>query len=126
MQIMKRGRQYLPDDFFIDIFISGLIDNIKHSVQCHCPTSLLKAYWFARKIDKTNNCQIVEIRRNLPAAPRNAPIRNGPPRENQGRNARCHHQCWHCPEIYVPGHRCPNMNRAINMMIMQGYSNEEA
>jgi hypothetical protein len=84
MQIMKRGRQYLPDDFFIDKFISGLNDSIKHAVQCHCPTSLLRAYWFARQIEKTNNCQPVALRRNLPAAPRNAPIRNAPKRDNQG------------------------------------------
>ena len=34
MQQMKRGRSYLPLDFFVDRFISVLKDSIKHTVQC--------------------------------------------------------------------------------------------
>jgi hypothetical protein len=32
MTLMNRGRSYLPQDFFIDRFISGLKDTIKHTV----------------------------------------------------------------------------------------------
>jgi hypothetical protein len=32
MTQMKRGHTYLPQDFFVDRFLSGLKDNIKHAV----------------------------------------------------------------------------------------------
>jgi hypothetical protein len=48
MQVMKRGRSYLPQYFFIDRFLSGLQGNIKHNVQCQKPETLLSAYWYAR------------------------------------------------------------------------------
>jgi hypothetical protein len=38
--LMKRGRAYLPADFFVDRFVSGLKDTIKHNVQCQKPTTL--------------------------------------------------------------------------------------
>ena len=49
---MKRERSYLPQDFFIDRFVYGLKDNIKHTVQCQKPATFLSAYWFARKYEK--------------------------------------------------------------------------
>jgi hypothetical protein len=54
MTQMKRGRSYLPQDFFVDRFISGLKDNIKHIVQCQKPATLLSAYWYARQYEKSN------------------------------------------------------------------------
>jgi hypothetical protein len=33
MQVMKRGRVYLPTDFFVERFISGLSESIRHLVQ---------------------------------------------------------------------------------------------
>jgi hypothetical protein len=50
-----RGRSYLPQDFFVDKFLSGLQDNIKHTVQCQKPDTLLSAYWFARQYEKASN-----------------------------------------------------------------------
>jgi hypothetical protein len=34
MTLMKRDRKYLPHDFFVDRFLSGLKGNIKHYIQC--------------------------------------------------------------------------------------------
>jgi hypothetical protein len=53
MTMMKRGRNYLPQEFFVDRFISGLKDNIKHTVQCQKPDTLLSAYWYARLYEKS-------------------------------------------------------------------------
>jgi hypothetical protein len=136
MQVMKRGRNYLPDDLFVDRFLSGLSDNIKHLVHCQNPVSLLRAYWFARQYEKNHNTNILAMRRALPAQPvppaqprnappRNNPLRMGPPRDNPVRNARVTRQCWHCPEMNVLGHHCPNMIRAINALILQGHQEEE-
>jgi hypothetical protein len=33
MQVMKRGRAYLPTDFSVDIFMSGFNENVRHLVQ---------------------------------------------------------------------------------------------
>jgi hypothetical protein len=51
MTQMKRERSYLPYDFFVDRFTSGLKDSIKHLVQCQKPETLLLAYWHARKYE---------------------------------------------------------------------------
>jgi hypothetical protein len=99
MQVMKRGRDYLPTNFFVDRFISGLNENIRHLVQCQCPVSLLKAYWFARQFEKNHNSNALVLRRALPVAPvqlgpaRNAAGRDnqnrvGPPRDNINHNSR--------------------------------------
>jgi hypothetical protein len=32
IKLMKHGHSYLPQDFFIDRFITGLKDTIKHTV----------------------------------------------------------------------------------------------
>jgi hypothetical protein len=122
MQVMKRGRNYLPSDFFVDRFISGLNENIRHLVQRHQPESLMKGYYFARQYEKNHNSNAAVIRRGL-----QVPIPQGQARLNPIRNARQGgpRQCWYCPGNYVPGHRCPNMTRALNMMILQGHPVED-
>jgi hypothetical protein len=51
MTQMKRDRAYLPQDFFVDRFVSGLKESIKHHVHCQKPTDLLSAYWYARQYE---------------------------------------------------------------------------
>jgi predicted amidophosphoribosyltransferase len=34
MTQMKRERDYLPQDFFAERFVSGLKESIRHNVQC--------------------------------------------------------------------------------------------
>jgi hypothetical protein len=52
MSQMKREISCLPEDFFVDRFISGLKDNIKHTFQCQKLDTLLSAYWYAHQYDK--------------------------------------------------------------------------
>jgi hypothetical protein len=137
MQVMKRGRNYLPSDFFVDRFISGLNENIRHLVQCHQPESLMKACYFARQYEKNHNSNAAVIRRGLQAPILQGQARNGPAREIPNRNGQARlnpvrnarqggpRQCWYCPGNYVPGHRCPNMTRALNMLILQGHPVED-
>jgi hypothetical protein len=88
MTQMKRERNYLPQDFFVDRFISGLKETIKHQVQCQKPESLLSAYWYAKQYDKTSNSvarrpgQFIAPARALPQ--QNRPIL---PRDNRNRAA---------------------------------------
>jgi hypothetical protein len=138
MHVMKRGRVYLPTDFFVERFISGLSESIRHLVQCQQPVSLMSAYYMARQYGKNHNANMAGTRRAQPAVPappllgKNAAgqeqqNRNGQPRDNPIRNARPRipRQCWYCPDNYALGHRCPGMQRAINMLILQEHPEEQ-
>jgi hypothetical protein len=130
MTLMKRGRSYLPQEFFIDRFLSGLKDNIKHTVQCQKPTTLLSAYWFARQYEKSCNSNMQVPRRNPVAAPAyQQPARNAAVRDIRNRvpndRPREPRKCWYCPDNWVVGHRCQPMQRALNALQMQGNSDED-
>jgi hypothetical protein len=66
MMQMKRERSYLPQDFFVDRFTSGLKDCIKHLVQCQKPETLLSAYWYARKYEQA---YLLNVKKAAPPAP---------------------------------------------------------
>jgi hypothetical protein len=46
------GTYHLPQDFFVDRFVSGLKEDIKHHVQCQKPADFLSANWYARQYEK--------------------------------------------------------------------------
>jgi hypothetical protein len=52
MTLMKREKPYLQLDFFVDRFISGLKEGIRHTVHGQKPVSLMSAYWYARLYEK--------------------------------------------------------------------------
>jgi hypothetical protein len=49
VSMVKRHNPSLADNYFISSFISGLKDTIQYHVQCHKPTSLSQAIWFAKR-----------------------------------------------------------------------------
>jgi hypothetical protein len=109
MTLMKRNRSYLPWDFFVERFLSGLKGNIRHIVQCKKSTTLLSAYWYARQYEKSN---ISNSRRVAPVVPsllpqaRNAANRDTRNKEDKPREP---HKCWYCLESWTPGHKCQTM-----------------
>jgi hypothetical protein len=108
----------------VDRFISGLKDNIKHTVLCQKPDTLLSAYWYSRQYEKS---YLSSARRSFPLpiattkAPPGREIRN---REPNGR-PREPRKCWYCPDIWVAGHKCQPMKRALYAIQMQGNSEDE-
>jgi hypothetical protein len=100
MTQMKRERPYLPQDFFVDRFISGLKENIKHNVHCQKPESLLSAYWYARQYEKAF---LSAMKRVVPATPaahfQQQQNRKYPPHDNRNRvpndRPREPHKCWY-------------------------------
>ena len=52
MGLVKRNNPSLPEDYFISSFVSGLKDHIQHHLQCHKPTNLTNAYWFAKRLEQ--------------------------------------------------------------------------
>ncbi|KAK1693984.1 hypothetical protein QYE76_010681 [Lolium multiflorum] len=126
MTQMKRERPYLPQDFFVDRFISGLKESIKHNVHCQKPDSLLSAYWYARQYEKAS---LSAMQRAVPVPPAGRPQqpqnnRQYPPRENRNRapneRPREPRKCWYCTDNWFMGHRCQPMQRALNAIEMQG------
>jgi hypothetical protein len=116
MTAMKRNRPYLPADFFVDRFISGLKDNIKHQVLCQKPENLLSAYFYARQYEKVFLSSVrrppnAALHQRLVPAPPQGPQLQA--RENRPRPAndrpRAPRKCWYCPDNYMSGHNCPGM-----------------
>jgi hypothetical protein len=132
MTQMKRERSYLPQDFFVDRFTSGLKDSIKHLVQCQKPETLLSAYWYARKYEQA---YLLNVKKAAPIAPaprvypQQQPNQHPQlPRDNRNRpqnNNRGPRLCWYCNEFFFLGHRCLQMQRTLNTIELQGYDVEE-
>nr|XP_051191082.1 uncharacterized protein LOC127304433 [Lolium perenne] len=127
MTQMKRERPYLPQDFFVDRFISGLKENIKHNVHCQKPESLLSAYWYARQYEKASLSAMRRVVPVLPAGRLQQPQNNRqyPPRENRNRapneRPREPRKCWYCHgQAGSWGTRCQPMQRALNAIEMRG------
>jgi tRNA U34 5-carboxymethylaminomethyl modifying enzyme MnmG/GidA len=51
MGLVKRHNPQLTDEYFTFSFVSGLKEYIQHHLQCHKPTSLTQAYWFAKRLE---------------------------------------------------------------------------
>ena len=121
MTLMKREKPYLQTDFFIDRFISGLKEGIRHTVLRQKPDSLMSAYWYARLYEKAhlanNKRPIIPAQQQRPnnfGAQRPAAVRDN---RVQNREPR---KCWYCPENWTIGHKCHQMQLALNIMEMQG------
>jgi hypothetical protein len=133
MTHMKREKSYLPQDFFVARFISGLKDSIKHTVQCQKPDTLLAAYWYVRQYEKAylSNNKKTAITQAIPRAyPQQQPIRPIPAREVRNRAhvyrvQREPRKCWYCPDNWFLGHKCQPMQRALNAIEMQGHDEEQ-
>ena len=54
MGLVKRNNPSLQEDYFVSRFITGLTEYIQHHLQCHKPSSLTKAFWFARILEQAN------------------------------------------------------------------------
>jgi hypothetical protein len=132
MTSMKRGRPYLPADFFVDRFISGLKESIKHNVICQKPSTLMSAYWYAREYEKSFLSSVKRTTVSGQFQRPNTTPQTGRPfqaRDNAARPAndrpRLPRKCWYCPEVYVRGHSCTGMQRVLNAISMQYESDDD-
>jgi hypothetical protein len=132
MTAMKHGRSYLPAEFFVERFISGLKESINHHVFCQKPSTLLSAYLYTREYEKSF---LVTARRPQQVAhyqcPANAPQAGRMPMDREAKPAhaanrpRVPRKCWYCPDNYTPGHRSPAMQQVLNALEMQDDSEDE-
>jgi hypothetical protein len=52
MNLMRRDNPMLPDDYYVNSFISGLQPYIQTHLQCLKPSDLQQAMWYARRLEQ--------------------------------------------------------------------------
>ncbi|RLN10016.1 retrotransposon protein, putative, unclassified [Panicum miliaceum] len=52
--MVRRNCPHLPETYYISSFRSGLKDSIQYHLQCHRPTALSQAYWYAKRLEQAS------------------------------------------------------------------------
>lgn len=108
MNLMRRDTPGLPEDYYINSFISGLSDYIQAHLQCHHPYDMQKAMWLARRIEQANpprkqySASSYPIRRQVTFD--NAKPANATP-ATVIQQATVKGLCYKCKEPWFPGHK---------------------
>jgi len=107
MGLVKRNNPSLPEDYFISSFVSGLKEHIQHHLQCHKPTTLTNAYWYAKRLEQTQ-----PVVKKFPFA--NSTMKTPKPwvKDKEVKDQanptiadlRAAGKCFKCREPWVPGH----------------------
>lgn len=102
--MLKRTNPRLSYQYYISSFIAGLKDSIQYHLQCHQPTSLSQAYWFAKRVEKANPPV-----RKFNTFPNSATTTKQWPKDKEAHNQnivelRVASKCFKCREPWVPGH----------------------
>ena len=50
--MVRKNCPQLPETYYISSFISSLKDSIQYHLQCHWPTALSQAYWYAKRLEQ--------------------------------------------------------------------------
>jgi hypothetical protein len=103
VSMVKRHNPSLTDNYFISSFISGLKDNIQYHVQCHKPTILSQAYWFAKRLEQSTP----SYKKFTNFASTHQKVQKTEVKEPNATNLaelRAAGKCFKCREPWVPGH----------------------
>lgn len=118
--MIQRTNPELPEKYYISSFISGLKDHIQYHLQCHKPTNLSQAYWFAKRLEQaqpsykkftyTPNPMKVQKQwdKDKPKDPINQNIAE----------LKAAGKCFKCREPWVPGHAKICKGRQIYSVIL--------
>jgi hypothetical protein len=107
--MVKRHNPSFSDKYFTSNFISGLKDQIQYHLQCHKPTSLSEAYWYAKRLEQTtpqfkkftaynpqNKSQRPEVKENKE--------KDKPLLAQTLAELKAAGKCFKCREPWTPGH----------------------
>ena len=111
LNVIRRDNPNLPNDYYVNSFISGLSDYIQNHLQCHKPATLQEAMWYARRIKLSQparrpifqTAQPTVRRQNYPESPKPAGVDNG--LTNIIQQATLNKVCYKCKEPWFPGHK---------------------
>lgn len=110
VSMVKRANPSLNEHYYISSFISGLKDHIQYPLQCHQPTTLSQAYWYAKRLEQANPPH--KKFTILPAASKQQkPWEKERDKEKPKETAtqtiaelKAAGKCFKCREPWVPGH----------------------
>jgi RNase P subunit RPR2 len=107
MNLMRRDNPSLPEDYYVNSFISGLTDYIQAHLQCHKPEDMQSAIWLARRMEmaapkKTYNNTPYTARRQVHFESVK-PVNTSPASVIQ--EAVQKNLCYKCREPWFPGHK---------------------
>jgi len=110
MGLVRRNNPSLSEAYFTHSFVSGLKEYIQHHLQCHKPTSLTQAYWFAKRLEQANPTP-KKFNVFNPAVRQVKPWIKDPTekevKEDSNKNIaelRAAGKCFKCREQWIPGH----------------------
>lgn len=134
LNLVRRDNPSLPNDYYVNCFISGLIDYIQSHLQCHKPSNMQDAMWMARRIENSMpprkpvyQPQQYQSRRPVyleqpvkPMVPATTPA-------TIIQEAKLKKLCYKCREPWFPGHKqvC-RMNIKAQVQAIQAEADEAA
>ncbi|VAI19539.1 unnamed protein product [Triticum turgidum subsp. durum] len=115
MNLMRRDNPAIPEDYYLNNFISGLSPYIQRHLECLKPKDMQSAIWYARRVEKASlaqqqklytpqvRTQVIFDQPKQPIVPTVAP----PPTNRNAiiEQAKLNQVCYKCREPWVPGHR---------------------
>ena len=126
LNLMRRDNPALPDDYYMNSFISGLTDYIQHHLQCHKPKDMSEAMWMARRIEQANSTRRSATPTYQNFVKRQIPTENPKqqtPLATVIQQAKIQGVCYKCKEPWFPGHKplC-KMNQKAQVNALQAES----
>jgi hypothetical protein len=58
LNLMRRDNPTLPNDYYVNCFISGLTPYIQSHLQCLKPNDMQEAMWYARRMEQATPQQV--------------------------------------------------------------------
>lgn len=106
--MVKRTNPTLSETYYISSFISGLKDYIQFHLQCHQPTFLSQAYWFAQRFEEANpSSKKPTYFQSSAKFSKPWEKEKDKPKEQVNQNIaelKAAEKCFKCREPWVPGH----------------------
>ena len=102
--MVRRNCPQLPETYYISSFISGLKDSIQYHLQCHRPTALSQAYWYAKRLEQANPSFKKPYVFNQPAKVQKQWTKDKDPATPSMAELKAAGKCFKCREPWVPGH----------------------
>jgi hypothetical protein len=108
MNLMRRDNPSLPEDYYVNSFISGLSEYIQAHLQCLKPEDMQNAIWLARRMEvaapqkKSYSNTNYPARRQVHLDP-TKPVNATPTTIIQ--EAAQKNLCYKCKEPWFPGHK---------------------
>ncbi|KAK1691914.1 hypothetical protein QYE76_008611 [Lolium multiflorum] len=134
MNLMRRDSPTLPNDSYVNSFISGLTPYIQNHLQCHKPTDMQEAIWYARRMERAAPSPVPTSKQYYPSARRQVTFDQPKALATNSttaaiiQEAREKKVCYKCREPWFPGHKrvCKMSQQAqVNALQVQATEKEE-